>query len=402
LRGHRDGADGAAAEASTRMKSALLRIYAFRVASGFVPIMSMYTLIFVGKNFSTFEISTLLASWSVAALLFEVPSGVVADKFDRRYVLCASQLITAVAFVVWMVYPHLAVYFLGFVLWGIGAALDSGTYEAFVYDELAEQGASEKYVDVLGRSEACFLLAVVAGFAFSAVFVKHGFDVLLWASCAAALVGAAIALSMPKARKREEVEEGMYFSMLRRGVKTAVRTPALARAIAIIAISGCITDFVTEYSPLFAVDRAVSASGVAIIGGLMVVVMAIASAYASKLPRAASAESAYLTLVGALIVAATWSPRWMAILLFCVSAAIANAIWIIARAEMQPHIDDDIRATTTSVAGFSQEVVNVLSLLAVGVVADQFSRDIAFRSAGIAIVIAAVALMALLPKHRRA
>jgi MFS family permease len=165
LRRRRDAAGVTVAEASALVNAALFKIYAFRVASGFVPIMHMYTLIFVGKHFSTFEISALLASWSVASLLFEVPSGVVADKFDRRWVLCASQLVTALAFGIWLVYPYLGVYLLGFVLWGIGGALDSGTYEAFTYDELKEHGMSDKYVDVLGRSEACYLLAVVAGFA---------------------------------------------------------------------------------------------------------------------------------------------------------------------------------------------------------------------------------------------
>jgi hypothetical protein len=211
----------------------------------------------------------------------------------------------------------------------------------------------------------------------------------LWASIVAALIGAAIAISMPKARMRENVEDSEYFSVLKRGVKAAIRMPALARAIAIISVAGCITDLVTEYSPLFATDRAISATGIAAVSAVMVLAMAAASAWASKLPGAKLPASVHLIFVGALIIAATFSSKWVAIGLFGLSAAVANATWILIRAEMQPHIDHDIRATTTSVAGFAQEVLNVLSLFAVGILADQFTRDIAFRAVGVMVVVAA-------------
>lgn len=374
-------------------RAALFRIYAFRFASGFVPIMQLYTVLFAEDQLSTLEISVLVAAWSVAALLFEVPSGVVADKFDRRYVLGASQLLCCAAFLLWLAFPHFWGYLIGFVIWGIGGAMDSGTYEALVYDELAEAEQSNRFVDVLGRSEALYLFAIVGGSAFAALFVDDGYSPLLWASAATAVVGALIAASLPKAARREEVEDDEYFSLLKRGIKSSFRTPMLAKAIAAIALTGCATDLVSEYAPLFASDRALAASGVAIVGAVAVLVMAGASAFAARLPGASLPSWVHLSVAGALIVTATVVPTWPAIVLFNLSAAIANASSVLARGELQKHVEGDIRATTTSVGGFVQELLNVASLLAVGIIADATTRTTAFRYVGIT-VIAAALLMA--------
>lgn len=377
------------------MRSPLLRIYAYRAASGFVPIAQLYSVLFAQKHLSTLEISTLIAAWSISALAFEVPSGVVADKWDRRLVLVFAQTSMVIAFALWIAFPHFWGYLIGFVIWGVGGALDSGTYEALVYDELSSRESEDKYVDVLGRSEAVYLLAVVAGSGFAALFVHRGYSILLWSSLIAALIGMLAAGSLPRAAKREEVEDDKYFAMLKRGISSALRTPVLARAIAVIALSGGVTDLVSEYAPLFASDRSISNTGVAVVGTVAVLVMAGVSAWAAKIPGAKLAPTLQLGVCGGLVVAASFSPTWVAIVLFNLSAALANAIWVVASAEMQHHVEGDIRATTTSVGGFMQELLNVISLFVVGVVADHFSRTTAFRFIGMAIIAVAMMLLAL-------
>jgi MFS family permease len=374
------------------MKHTLLRIYAFRFATGFLPIMNLYTLIFLDDGFSTFEISALIATWSVASLVFEVPSGVLADKYDRRYVLCASQLLTAAAFGTWLTFPDFWGYFIGFVLWGIGGALDFGTYDAFVYDELAEQQSESTYADVLGRTEAVYLVAVVASFSVASLVVRDGFQLLLWISMGVAIAGSAIGLSLPKAARREAVEDAEYLSLLRRGVRSALRTPVLARAIALIAIAGCITDLVTEYFPVFATDRHVTPTGVAMVSAGSVLIMATSAAWATKMPGARLPPATHLAVAGLLVTVSTFLPVWPAVATFFLAAAVANASWVLTRAAMQEHVLPEVRATTTSVAGFSQEVLNVGGLLVIGTLADAFSRDAAFRAAGLAVLLVAMIL----------
>ena len=78
--------------------------------------------------------------WAATAIVLEVPSGVLADKYSRRLILFVGQLFSVAGFVCWGLFPHFWGFLLGFVLWGTKSALSSGTFEALICDELKRFG----------------------------------------------------------------------------------------------------------------------------------------------------------------------------------------------------------------------------------------------------------------------
>ena len=87
----------------------------------------------------------LFVIWSTTAFVLEVPSGAWADTYSRRKLLVLGALISALGYAAWITVPSFAGFALGFVLWGMSSALISGTFEAFVYDELAARDCTDKY-----------------------------------------------------------------------------------------------------------------------------------------------------------------------------------------------------------------------------------------------------------------
>jgi len=81
-------------------------------------------------------VSALFALWSLTGFVLEVPSGALADATSRRALLVVAQLLTAAAFAVWVLAPSFAAFALGFALWGVAGALQSGALEALAYEEL--------------------------------------------------------------------------------------------------------------------------------------------------------------------------------------------------------------------------------------------------------------------------
>lgn len=79
--------------------------------------------------------------WSASAFVLEVPSGAWADVLDRRLLLIVSGLVYAAAFASWLLWPGLPGFLLGFVLWSLSDAMMSGTYEAYLFDQLTAEGA---------------------------------------------------------------------------------------------------------------------------------------------------------------------------------------------------------------------------------------------------------------------
>src|SRR5690606_13730477 len=73
-----------------------------------------------------------------------------------------------------VLFPSYPAFAAGFVLWGAGSALRSGTVQALVYEELRRVGAAGAYARLAGRSEAVGLLGVVAASAVAAPVLAAG------------------------------------------------------------------------------------------------------------------------------------------------------------------------------------------------------------------------------------
>jgi hypothetical protein len=65
----------------------LTRIYVFKFFDAFILIVPLYTVMFVDAGLKPVEISVCLTAWSVVTFALQVPSGVIADRWSRRYIL---------------------------------------------------------------------------------------------------------------------------------------------------------------------------------------------------------------------------------------------------------------------------------------------------------------------------
>ncbi|HEX2514557.1 MAG TPA: MFS transporter [Chloroflexota bacterium] len=82
----------------------------------------------------------------VTKLLFEVPTGVVADLYGRRRSVIIGVLLVGTCFVLQGLLPLLAAIVLAEVLRGIGATFTSGALEAWIADEIGEERATGAYL----------------------------------------------------------------------------------------------------------------------------------------------------------------------------------------------------------------------------------------------------------------
>lgn len=147
----------------------LVRLYVFCVLQDMMVIYPFYAVMFVDYGLSGMEISWLFTVWAGTAILLEVPSGVLADRYSRRFLLFVSQW-----FACWALFPGFWGFLLGFVLWGIKSALSSGTFEALVYDELKRFGREAEFVKVNGRSLAFSTTGVIISSFAASALVGYG------------------------------------------------------------------------------------------------------------------------------------------------------------------------------------------------------------------------------------
>jgi MFS family permease len=156
-----------------------------------VPIYPLYALLFTATGLSVAQVSALFAIWSAVAVLTEVPSGALADRFSRRSCLVAAGVLQACGYAAWVLLPGFPGFALGFVLWGFGGSLVSGAKEALLYDGLDAAGAAEHYARVAGWVAAMELVAQLpAALAATWLFVAGGFPLVGWVSVGTCLAAA--------------------------------------------------------------------------------------------------------------------------------------------------------------------------------------------------------------------
>jgi MFS family permease len=308
-------------------------------------------LLFADSGLSDASISVLLAIWSLTAVVFEVPSGAIADRFSRRSCLVASGLLHAFAYAAWMSFPSFWGFAAGFVLWGLGGTLTSGAFEALLYDGLAANGDAELYGRLNARVDTITLIAqvpvaVLATFLFSA----GGYGLAGWVSVAMCLASSVIALRFPEPPRGSSSEDHAgYLDTLRTGLREAV---PIKRAVLAVALVYAIDAF-EEYFTLLVQDWHVPTVWVPLATTGVPLLGAAGAALGGRLPfRGWVLFASGLVLIAAAVLAVP-----AAIVLLGLFYGLYRFVLVQVETELQHRIESDARATVTSVAAIGSEFV---------------------------------------------
>jgi len=186
---------------SARVRRLAATLYAYAFLADLVLLYPVYALLFSDTGLPVWQISSLFVIWSAGSTLLEVPSGAWADAVSRRLLLCLAPLVTAVAFAGWVLVPSYPAFAVGFLLWGAGGALASGSLEALVYSELEHLGAAGRYARTIGRARTAGTVGVLAATVLAGpVLAAGGYPAVGAASVLACLLAAAVATRFPEHR----------------------------------------------------------------------------------------------------------------------------------------------------------------------------------------------------------
>jgi MFS family permease len=350
-----------------RAKRLAATFYAYTFFDEFILLYPFYALLFVDTGLSTAEISSLLAIWSVTAIVTEVPSGVWADAVSRRRLLALAPLLAAAGFALWVVAPSYWAFAVGFVLWGTSGALQSGATEALVYTELDRLGAAGRYAAITGRARAVGTGAVMASMAVAApMFALGGYPLVGAASVLACVIATAVATTFPEHRVRaEEGEEKTspsdYAAILRDGLREVRADRSIRRTLVLVAVVTALWGALEEYVPLLAVDTGVAAHVVPFLVLLVSVGTAIGGLLAATGRSVTDRTFAGILAFGALALAAgAISGLAAGFVAIAVAFCAFQMATVLADVRLQRSITGPARATVTSLAGLGIDLVAIL------------------------------------------
>ncbi|MFD3510411.1 MFS transporter [Nocardia sp. NPDC058666] len=384
-----------------------VRAVLFKGTRDLLPIYALYGVLFADHGLSTAQISLLLAIWSVTAFVLEVPSGAWADTVSRRRLLILSCVLQASCFAIWMVAPSFLGFAVGFMIWGVAGSLESGTFEALIYDDLVARDKPSAYASIMGwargAQEFTVLIAILSA---APLFALGGYALVGWVSVGIGVLHTLTALALPSApvaisatavddldddpapepvgpHVKPISPQPRYLSMLKTGVAEALHVRRVRRGVLLGALLYGVTAF-DEYFGLLAVSGGASTSTSALLVGVTVAGSLIGSLLAghteslsSRTIAAALFLAGILFIAGSLAVGATAGPAWIWIGFIGIGVAYGidfNAE-VVAGARLQAAIEGPARATVTSISGLLSEIVALAVFAFVAIATQHFSMS---------------------------
>ncbi len=236
----------------TRYKRFLTSFYFYRFLKDFAFIYAVYVILFKLRGLSVFDISLLLALWSGFVVILEVPTGALADKWNRKYMLSLGMFSKAIGFGVWFFANNFLLFALGFLFWGIGSTLSSGTQESLLFDILKRFKREDEYEKVAGQGHFYSKIAIGASVFIGGFLASYNLNLVIILSSIFMIIGIIPTLFFHEVNlKKTSTKEVKYFHLIKNALKESIKNKFILRLILYSFIVFAVIGTLDEYEQLY-------------------------------------------------------------------------------------------------------------------------------------------------------
>lgn len=167
-----------------KLKANLWKIAASDICFKFGLIAAIYILFFRFLGFSFNDIGIYEAVTSIAIVLFDLPTGSLADFIGRKWtVFIANLFMLSFALLLGFSNGGMAIFVIAGILSGLEFSFKSGAKTALLYDTLKEMKREKEFLKISGKINAFSTISAITGMIIgSYLFTLHPrLPILLWA-----------------------------------------------------------------------------------------------------------------------------------------------------------------------------------------------------------------------------
>ena len=341
-------------------------LYSYKFISQCLPIYAFYTILFIERGKSVSEIAVLIALWSAFTILFEVPAGLLADRWNRRNMLAIATVLQGVCFVIWFFSHTFLMFALGFLCWAVAGAFTDGTEEGLIYDNLKSDGREDDFTAVYGRAQFFGHIGTVVGIGSAgliAVFVSIEAIALISAGICFANVLFVLRIRERNfdAKRSQEEGAGLFDTFKKVVFFIKGNGSALAVLLFLVFFAG-LGSYLDEFDALIANDWTLEVWWVSAILTVRFGFMALGDVLAPKVEKIlGSARRIFLFNGLACVVLAVFAAFWhpFALLFFGIAFMMMAMTEILLVNALQRAIKEEGRTTVMSFYSVGQNLVMI-------------------------------------------
>ncbi|OGX78910.1 MFS transporter [Exiguobacterium sp. SH31] len=222
-----------------------------------IPAYTIERLFWESRGITIQEVVYMEIVYAVIVVFFEVPTGVLADRWERRRLLQIGIALEWLSFIVLLLSFSLIGFVLAISLSAIGAVLRSGSENALLYETLEQDGDTDAFERLLGRLNAIGLAAaVVAAFSGSLLATQFPFEFNYMLSIVSLFIATMCSLLLVEPR-RVVNDETMTWRQLKTGFRFIWNDKSLLILTGSFVLVAAAFNFVEEFWQLYARDVSV-------------------------------------------------------------------------------------------------------------------------------------------------
>lgn len=360
------------------MRATILKLYFANFFIGLIFWYGIEKLFMQAIGIDATQIGLVIATVLGFNLLFDIPSGIIADRWSRKGVLifslvamiiCCAILGNANGFI-----PYLIGYGIFYGLYVVGT---SGTSASIVYDTLYEHGKSNLYSKIMGRTYAFYLAGIAVANIISGFLAQlFDFRATYFLTILSCVIAIAIILTIkePTFHKKEQKER--MLSQLGSVTKTMMKSKIISILAIILSTLTVVQVFKNDFGQLY-ILRYVSEPQFI---GLLWAGGALSWAAGNLIAHHFKTRLTSLMIITVLpLIAMSFIDTWFSLVLFMAQQVAMGALFNQIETRVQDATPSAVRTSILSVLSSLGRGIAVPTSILIGWVISQYDVFLALR-----------------------
>jgi len=189
---------------------------------------------------------------SVAAAVFEVPTGVISDRVGRRKTVIFGSVASVAALCLYAFGGNFVLLALGAVFNGLARAFLSGNNDALLYDTLKQEGRTDQFAEKLGKTNSMFEVGLGISALLASALALISLQAVMVASILPQVICALIALRFVEPKiHTDEIQENIY-GHLKEAMRAFIRNAKLRKLSLAYSLDYALEETQYNFKPAFA------------------------------------------------------------------------------------------------------------------------------------------------------
>ena len=357
---------------------------------GFFGITSFWILFLNQNGMSLLQIGLLESIFHTTGIIFEIPSGMLADRFSYKANLYISRLTSILSSILMLTgQGNFWIYAIAMIINALSYNFDSGTSSALLYDSAVEADLKDCYLKISSLMSGVSEAAISLGTVLAGLFVHGYLYVTYYIMIAVSIVVLILIWLIKEPDMKRQTDEVVTIKKIILIVKKEIKSnPSLFMWMMTFQFVGtmmCMFYFYYQKQLPDLVGWQIST--VMLIGSVLNILAVSIASKIGEMWHSFRLFPIVVSLTGVAYVLSALGTSFMYILIYLTTKALYAMYQPIFYNDLQPYLPSSARATMVSVASMMFSLSMIIIFPIIGWLIDSFGFDQTFIGLGLVLIL---------------